>query len=586
MNPKRTLRFKLIVGFITISLPLVCLLLYSNFTASNSVREQAAESNTSMIALYSNQIQTALGIETNFLYDLASYNADILSLEKREYDSTEYMLTKMRILDSLNQYHRFDSTVDIQFAYSVANRDLIHTLIKSNTYQEMIVTRECIESQLDQVRADSPFNTGWTSVDCGGSYGLVRIVDSGYGVIVGAWVRLDHLMIPLERIQLGREGFSAFADPEGNLITGNYEQGGFDGSPRIDYAAGYQRLKGSKDTYIVVSNPIETTDVTLTAFIPEEGMLENLSRFRAILAWIPLFAFVVLALFLIYLNTIIIRPMNALLKGMRSIKRGDWAFRLEGSRSREFHTVNETFNDMTHQIEKLKINVYEEQIRAHKAELKHLQLQINPHFLLNSINVVYNLAQIKNYSVIQAMCLNLVKYFRFSTKTSQSFVTLSEEMEHMESYLRIQQLRFPERITFRIELDGDAGRVSIPPLFVQPFIENAVKYGFDFMDEPFHIDIRASLDEKRKKCRIRVADNGSGFDPDVLNALRQGDFFRRNDDRHLGIRNSYHRLQLLYGNEATLEFDNENGKGTGAIVTIEIPAETPAPSDPPSGSGS
>ncbi|MBB6672153.1 cache domain-containing sensor histidine kinase [Cohnella nanjingensis] len=579
MNPKRSLRFKLIVGFVTIALPLVCLLLYSNYTASNSVREQAAESNKSMITLYSNQIQTALGRESNFLYTLASDDADILSLNKMDYDSTEYALTKLRILNGLTRNHRFNSSSDIQFVYVTAHRDLIHTQIQADTYDETMGIQQCLTDLLDEVQPDSPLFTEWKIAKCAGKPGLIRIVKSGFGDYLGAWVRLDHLMVPLELIQLGRAGFAAFADWSGKVISGSIDTGSFKEPPVIDLRANYERLKGEKDTYVVVSNPIASTDVTLAAFIPEQGMLQNLSRFRAFLVWVPLFAFALLLLYLIYLNGVIIRPMNELVKAMRTLKRGDWKFRLSRSPSREFFSVNETFNDMAHQIQKLKINVYEEQIRAQQAELKHLQLQINPHFLLNSINVVYNLAQIKNFSVIQAMCLNLVKYFRFTTKTSQSFVMLAEEMEHMDSYLRIQQVRFPERITFRIAVEEDVRQVPVPPLLVQPFIENAVKYGFDFMEEPFHIEIQAVRDPDRGSCRIRIADNGSGFPPDVLGALRDGSYFRRTDDRHLGIWNSYHRLQFLYGREARLTFGND-AEG-GALVELEIPLQALPQSEMP-----
>jgi len=569
MNPKRSLRYKLIVGFVTIALPLVCLLLYSNYMASNSVREQAAESNRSMIALYSNQIQTALAIETNYLYDLASNDVDILSLGKLEGSSSDYTLTKVRILHSLDRYNRFDSSVDTQFAYSVAHRDFIPTQIPGENYDEMLQIRQCLERRLKDAQPGSPYFTQWKATSCGDTYGLMRIVDSGSGVYLGAWVRLDHLMVPLELIQLGREGFAAFASAEGRLLTGTAANKGLTGSSVIDSAAPYQRMTGKEDTYIVVSHPVASTDVELAAFIPEQGMLQNLSRFREFISWIPIFVVVLLSLYLLYLNQIIIRPVNELLKGMRTLKRGDWEFRLTGSPSKEFHLVNESFNDMVQQIQTLQIHVYEEQIRTHKAELKHLQLQINPHFLLNSINVVYNLAQIKNYSVIQAMCLNLVKYFRFATKTGQPFVALAEEMEHMDSYLRIQQLRFPGRITFRIEMEGNVGEFPIPPLVVQPFIENAVKHGFDFMDEPFHIEIRARLEEGG--CRIRIADNGSGFPEEVLAELQSGSYFMRNDDLHLGMRNSYHRLHLLYGSGAGLSFGN--GRDSGAWVELEIPAE-------------
>lgn len=569
MNPKGSLRFKLTIGFITITLPLVILLIYSNFTASGSVREQAAESNKNMITLYSNQIETTLGIEANFLYDLTSHDADILSLNNMVYNSADYTLTKMRILNSLSRYNRFNNSVDIQFAYSKVNRDLVHTPIRSNSYEETMAIKQCIQDTLDRAAPDSPAFKEWMTVDCGGFYALSRIVDSGYGMYLGAWVQLDHLMIPLELIQLGGEGFSALANSEGRLLAGRFDIGGFKDPPLINSNAGYQRLKGENGTYVVVSNPIDSTDVTLIAFIPEKGMLDTIYRFRKVIIWIPLFALVLLSLYLVYLNSIILRPMNALLKGMRKLKRGDWAIRLNNTPSREFHVVTETFNDMAQQIQKLKINVYEEQIRTHKAELKHLQLQINPHFLLNSINVIYNLAQLKNFSVIQAMCLNLVKYFRFTTKTSQPFVSLSQEMEHMDSYLCIQQLRFPGRLTFRIEIEEDAKEVPIPPLIVQPFIENAIKYGFDFMENPFHIEIKAMIDADPRFCRIVIADNGCGFSDELLDSLRSGRYFQLTNDQHLGIWNSYHRLQLLYGQAAHLNFGNCDP--TGALIELRIP---------------
>ncbi|MCC3377273.1 sensor histidine kinase [Cohnella sp. REN36] len=579
MNPRRSLRFKLSLGFVMIALPLVCLLLYSNYTASNSVREQAAESNKSMIALYSNQIQTALGRESNFLYNLASDDADILSLNKMAYNSTEYALTKLRILNGLTRNHRFNSSSDVQFVYVKAHRDLIHTPIPADTYDETMAMKMCIADLLDEARPDSPLFTEWKVADCGGKPGLIRLVKSGFGDDLGAWVRLDHLMVPLELIQLGREGFAAFVDGSGKAVSDSFGTGSFKEPPVIDLQAKYERLKGERDTYVVVSNPIASTDVALAAFIPEQGMLQNLARFRAFLVWVPPFAFALLLLYLIYLNGVIIRPMNELVKAMRTLKRGDWKFRLNRSPSREFLSVNETFNDMAYQIQQLKIHVYEERIRAQQAELKHLQLQINPHFLLNSINVVYNLAQIKNFAVIQAMCLNLVKYFRFTTKTGQSFVMLAEEMEHMDSYLRIQQVRFPDRITYRIAVEEDVKQVPVPPLLVQPFIENAVKYGFDFMEEPFHVEIQAVRDPALGICRIRIADNGSGFPPDVLNSLRDGSYFGRTDDQHLGIWNSYHRLQILYGREARLTFGND--VEGGALVELDLPVQAPAQADLP-----
>jgi len=561
----------LTVGFAAIALPLVCLLLYSNHTASDALRGQAAEANKNMITLYANQIQAVLGNESKYLYDLASYNSDILSLDGLVDDSTEYTLAKVRIRNSLQQYIRFNSGVDIQFAYHAAYQDLIATNYNTGSYEETNAIQLCLSRLLASVKPGDPHFSEWKELRCGNVDSLIRLVDTGYGVYLGGWVRLDHLMVPLELIQLGGGGFAAFADQQGRLVSGTFDGGRLQDIPVVDDGANYQRIRGKDETYIAVSNPVATTDVKLAAFIPEKRMLQNLAWFRKFIAWLPFFAVALLLLYLLYLNNIILRPMNGLLKGMRTLTRGDWKIRLGDTASREFNALNDAFNGMAKEIQDLKINVYEEQIRTHKAELKHLQLQINPHFLLNSINVVYNLAQLKNYEIIQTMCLNLVKYFRFATQTNQPFVMLSEELDHMDSYLRIQQLRFPGRITFRIELEDDARDVRIPPLIVQPFIENAIKYGFDFMDEPFHIEIRAMPIDGGRRCRIRIADNGSGFPEDVLASMRSGDYFRRTDGKHLGIWNCYHRLQLLYGPEALLTCGNA-GDG-GALIELTVPAE-------------
>ena len=106
--------------------------------------------------------------------------------------------------------------------------------------------------------------------------------------------------------------------------------------------------------------------------------------------------------------------------------------------------MTDTFNTMMDEIHKLKINVYEEQLATQRSELKHLQLQINPHFLFNSLNIVYHLASVKNLALIQEMILCLVQYFRFMFRSNSHFVSLSDELDHTRNYLTIQQMRFPK----------------------------------------------------------------------------------------------------------------------------------------------
>lgn len=573
LNIKNSLRFKLIIGFFTIAVPLVGLLLYNNYYASNTIREQVADSNKNSMILYSHQIEAALNKETNFLYNIAVEDPNIAALSQLLNDPDEYYLAKARILNTLTRYHRFDNSVDLQFIYSVKKQDLFNTPIKTKSYEELLSIKTTIEQLVKEVQPGSAYFREWKAIEYSrDKYALIRLVDTGDDFYLGAFVALENLMIPLDLIHLDA-GFASFVDEQGKLITNTSAIG----SQRLNTELAsesnevYQIVKKENRKYIVVMNQIQGTDVILSAVVPEAQMLKNLYHFRRVIVILSIVTFIILIIYLVYLNKIILKPMNNLVRGMRRIKLGDWNIRLHSSKSKEFTIINETFNSMASQIHELKISVYEEQIKAHKAELKHLQLQINPHFLLNSINIVYNLAEIKNFSVIQLMCMNLVKYFRFTTKTNQIAVTIAEEMEHMESYIKIQQVRFPERVTYEIHISDSADQAAIPPLLIQPFIENAVKYGFDFMDHPFHIDIQICLLEQNQ-LEIVITDNGNGFSGEVLQQLQSGSYAENQNGKHLGISNVQYRLKHIFGHMTRLEF--ENVPDSGARVTIVLPFRT------------
>lgn len=573
LNIKDSLRFKLIIGFVTIAVPLVALLLYNNYYASNTIREQVADSNKNSMILYSHQIEAALNKETNFLYNIAVEDPNIAALSQLLNDPDEYFLAKARILNTLTRYHRFDNSVDLQFIYSVQKQDLFSTPIKTQSYDELLSIKTTIEQLVKEVQPDSAYFREWKAIEYSQhKYALIRLVDTGDDFYLGAFVELENLMIPLDLIHL-EYGFASFVNEQGALITNTKAIG----TNRLNTSLAsesnevYQIVKKNDQKYIVVMNQIQGTDVILSAFVPESQMLKNLYHFRRGIIIISIVTFIMLIIYLVYLNEIILKPMNNLVRGMRRIKHGDWNTRLHASKAKEFTMINETFNSMASEIHELKISVYEEQIKAHKAELKHLQLQINPHFLLNSINIVYNLAEIKNYGVIQLMCMNLVKYFRFTTKTNQIAVTIAEEMEHMESYIKIQQVRFPERVTYEIHISDGADQAAIPPLLIQPFIENAIKYGFDFMDHPFHIAIHISL-IVHDQLEIVISDNGSGFSREVLEQLQSGGYMENQTGEHLGITNVQYRLKHIFGHTARLEFDN--APDSGARIRIVLPFRT------------
>lgn len=570
-NVNRSLRFKLIIGFVSITVPLVLFLVYINFYASNVVRTQVAESNKTLLFVYSKQIDVILNKEKNFMYNIAAQDPNFNSLASPSLTDDEYYLTKMRILNNLIAYHNYELGVDMFFVYVPGKQDLFMTQTANKSFEDESAIQDTLPSLLQETRANSPYFLGWKLFTYNNKSALVRLLDTGYGSYVGAWISLDRLMSPKDLAALYRLGTVTFVSEDHQLLseTPNFELRGdqFAGLT-FDPEQPYQIVDDGKRSFMVVSSELTQTALKLAVIIPEKLLLQQLPSFQKIILLIPLAALFTLLFYLVFLNRVILKPISLLLKGMRKIEHGNLDVRLENQTSREFNLIKETFNHMVTQIHQLKIDIYEEQIKVHKAEVKHLQVQINPHFLMNSVNIIYNLVEVKKYELIQQMSVHLVSYFRFLTRTHVSWVSISDELQHILHYLNINQLRFPDRLTYRFHISNGLENVMIPPLIIQPFVENCMKHGFDFMEKPFHIEVTVTADEAGKLAVIAISDNGSGFTADNLADLHSGIYFNNEGDEHLGIWNVYHRLRLLYGQSVMVFGNKQDG---GANVEIHIP---------------
>lgn len=573
MNIRTSLRSKLIAGFVAVAVPLIILLLYNNLYASDVVREQVAETNKKLLMLYSNRIEAALSTQSNYLYNLATQDSNFAALAANADDPDQYFYAKNALYGLLSSAISYHDPASMFFVYYKDKSDFFSTTVVGlDNYEQEEALEASIRGILEHMKEGSAAYYRWNLLEYAGQHALIRIVPTEFGSYIGTVVILNRLMIPLDLIQAKGEGFAMFVSEEGKALTsgsiGDLSRKQLEAIP-YDPSQFYQTVQGGKESYIAVSNPLPSAGLRLVVLIPDRQLLQQLPYFKKLIYIVPIGGGILLLLYLFFLNRGILRPINELTRGMRRIKQGDLNVRLPEDQTKDFVLINETFNEMVGQIQKLTIDVYEEQIKAHKAELKHLQVQINPHFLLNSINIIYSLSKMKNNDLIEQMSLHLVKYFRFVTRTNVSQVTLAEELEHLDSYFRIQQLRFPDHMTYRIAVDSVLRTALTPPLILQPFVENSMKHGFEMGDQPFHIAVDVKVDEQ--DCyEATIADNGSGFAEDILPELQSGRYFAGESDLHLGIWNVHHRLMLQYP-EASVVF--ENAPEGGAVVRIRIPIQ-------------
>jgi two-component system sensor histidine kinase YesM len=309
----------------------------------------------------------------------------------------------------------------------------------------------------------------------------------------------------------------------------------------------------------------------LAVMIPEKNLLEGLAFFQLINLYVPALALVILMIYLVFLQRYILKPITKLIRGMRRIYSGDLSARFNDDKLVEFMMIGETFNSMVAQIEVLKIDIYEEQIRTQKAELKHLQAQIHPHFFMNSLNIVYNLAQTRDYELIQQMAISLVKYFRFAIRTHLSSVTLEEELEHIHNYLSVQKVRYPENLSYEIEIDAELKGCRIPPSTIFPLVENAMIHGFTVhQEEQFIIQISVRQDQLSASfIDVEVRDNGRGISTEQLEKLHANGYLNEQGNDHVGLWNVMRRCKLYY--KTGIEIRIDNGEARGAYVTLRLP---------------
>jgi len=195
-----------------------------------------------------------------------------------------------------------------------------------------------------------------------------------------------------------------------------------------------------------------------------------------------------------------------------------------------------------------------------RAQLHALRLEIEPHFLFNTLNAIAALIRLKDNRRALDMLVNLSEFMRANLDQSRDqLVPLSTEIEWVRRYVALQQTRFGDRLDVRYEVDAACLDATVPTLVLQPIVENALRHGAARQTERCHIVIGAARDHQR--LTLRVDDDGAGLRPDF------------EIDRHAGtgLRNTRSRLEQLYGGAAT--FDLRSGDGRTIVeITLPIPA--------------
>jgi two-component system, LytTR family, sensor kinase len=211
--------------------------------------------------------------------------------------------------------------------------------------------------------------------------------------------------------------------------------------------------------------------------------------------------------------------------------------------------------------------------QATSAQLAMLRYQLNPHFLFNTLNSISTLVLLKQSETANAMLTRLSSFLRHTLVTQPGGkVTVAQEVETLQLYLGIEQMRFEDRLRSSFRVEPDAAKAKLPAMLLQPLVENAIKYGVSPLEEGAEIAIVAQVVGPR--LRVTVSDTGPGMTTDDIEdglpAVRPTN--ARRDSTGVGLANIRDRLAQAYGEEH--RFEIRSPESGGFSVLIELPYET------------
>ena len=268
----------------------------------------------------------------------------------------------------------------------------------------------------------------------------------------------------------------------------------------------------------------------------------------------------------VLLSARITRPIKQLQAAMKEVQQGKFEqVYIDTGGENEISSLTRSFNKMTERIEELMKNNRKEQAEKRKSELKALQSQINPHFLYNTLDSIIWLIETEDLSQAIKMTSVLARFFRQAIGNSKIYVSVWQELEYTRNYLLIQQMRYKDKVAFRILVDEDVMECAIVKLVLQPLVENALYHGLKYKTTQGNIIITGG--REGDFVILKIQDDGIGMSKEALASVFKE---KVSDKRHNGVgkKNIEDRLKMHYGPDYGLFVESEEGRGTTVTVTI------------------
>ncbi|MGD1816211.1 MAG: sensor histidine kinase [Pleomorphochaeta sp.] len=334
----------------------------------------------------------------------------------------------------------------------------------------------------------------------------------------------------------------------------------------LDNESGFKQINYNGIEYLLCYDTISNKGFLSFSLVPMDGILshsiEETRHLTSIIFWILICTAIFLA---IKFSSTITEPIHKLVLASQRVAKGDFSANTPIPNGKELKILTENFNSMEEKISKLIYENYEITLKEKEAQLSMLSMQINPHFLYNTLNTINSFALKNDDEETSELIISLSEMLQYSLKQITEKALISDEINWLSNYLYIMSVRFNSRFKTNIDIADNLIDSRIPKFILQPLVENSIIHGFKDIESDGLLEIIISQFEDAFK--IVIKDNGKGMTQEEINDYLSDN----NDGNHLGLSNVMKRLKLYYKNNYKINIQSAVNEGT--IITLIIPNE-------------
>ncbi len=324
---------------------------------------------------------------------------------------------------------------------------------------------------------------------------------------------------------------------------------------------------------VLVTYALPKLNWQLVGVVPLSELTEESTKMSIIIIIVGFICMITAVFLSNILSSTITKPLNKLMTEVGELELYNLNAITQVDAKDDIGLLADSFNVMKRRIGDLMSNVILQQEKQRKYELKLLQEQIKPHFLYNSLQLIYSMIEMDKKEQAMKATKSLADFYRIALSSGSEIISIAQEIKNVEDYLFIQRMRYDRVFDYHITIPREFEKYKILKLTLQPIVENCIRHGFESKqrDADKHILIKA--ERIHDVICIEITDNGIGIKPEKIQQLFDMENMNRMDS--FGLKNIDERIKLFYGENYGIHIKSEYLKGTSVFVHIPALDDTP-----------